>query len=62
MEIIVNAGQSRSVYVLKRYMPPVVEILMKLILLNEADGYARQSAHLMQTRLIEQDAGERASY
>ncbi|QLK18999.1 PTS lactose/cellobiose transporter subunit IIA [Raoultella ornithinolytica] len=27
------------------------------LLLNEADGYARR-AHLMQTRLIEQDAGE----
>jgi len=38
MEIIVNAGQSRS-------------------LCFEADGYARQ-AHHMQTKLIEQDAGE----
>jgi PTS system cellobiose-specific IIA component len=36
---------------------PATEIDEARLLLNEADGYARR-AHQMQTRLIEQDAGE----
>ena len=51
MEIIVNAGQSRSLCF------EALHAARTKLLLNEADGYARR-AHLMQTRLIEQDAGE----
>jgi len=50
MEIIVNAGQSRSLCFEGNFDEAKS-------LLREADGYARQ-AHHMQTKLIEQDAGE----
>lgn len=57
MEIIVNAGQSRSLCfeALRAAREGAFDEASKL--LKEADGYARQ-AHKMQTRLIEQDAGE----
>ena len=57
MEIIVNAGQSRSLCFEALHAARSGNINEAKLLLNEADGYARR-AHLMQTRLIEQDAGE----
>ena len=57
MEIIVNAGQSRSLCFEALHAARSGNIHEAKLLLNEADGYARR-AHLMQTRLIEQDAGE----
>ncbi len=57
MEIIVNAGQSRSLCFEALRAARVGQLDEARQLLNEADGYARQ-AHKMQTKLIEQDAGE----
>ena len=57
MEIIVNAGQSRSLCFEALHAARQGNIDEAKNLLREADGYARQ-AHKMQTKLIEQDAGE----
>ncbi len=57
MEIIVNAGQSRSLCFEALHAARKGNIDEAKSLLREADGYARQ-AHKMQTKLIEQDAGE----
>ncbi len=57
MEIIVNAGQSRSLCFEALHAARQGNIDEAQSLLREADGYARQ-AHKMQTKLIEQDAGE----
>lgn len=57
MEIIVNAGQSRSLCFEALRSAREGNIGEAKLLLKEADGYARQ-AHQMQTKLIEQDAGE----
>lgn len=57
MEIIVNAGQSRSLCFEALHAARQGNIDEAKCLLREADGYARQ-AHKMQTKLIEQDAGE----
>ena len=57
MEIIVNAGQSRSLCFEALLAARQGNIDEAKSLLREADGYARQ-AHKMQTKLIEQDAGE----
>lgn len=57
MEIIVNAGQSRSLCFEALQAARQGNIDEAKSLLREADGYARQ-AHKMQTKLIEQDAGE----
>ena len=57
MEIIVNAGQSRSLCFEALHAARQGNIDEAKSLLREADGYARQ-AHEMQTKLIEQDAGE----
>ncbi|AXO49357.1 TPA: PTS lactose/cellobiose transporter subunit IIA [Enterobacter hormaechei] len=57
MEIIVNAGQSRSLCFEALHAARQGNLDEAKSLLREADGYARQ-AHKMQTRLIEQDAGE----
>ncbi|EMC0024986.1 PTS lactose/cellobiose transporter subunit IIA [Enterobacter cloacae] len=57
MEIIVNAGQSRSLCFEALHAARQGNIDEAKSLLCEADGYARQ-AHKMQTKLIEQDAGE----
>ena len=53
MEIIVNAGQSRSLCFEALHAARTGNIDEARLLLNEADGYARR-AHQMQT----QDAGE----
>ena len=57
MEIIVNAGQSSSLCFEALHAARQGNIDEAKSLLREADGYARQ-AHKMQTKLIEQDAGE----
>lgn len=57
MEIIVNAGQSRSLCFEALHAARQGNLDKAKSLLREADGYARQ-AHKMQTKLIEQDAGE----
>jgi PTS system cellobiose-specific IIA component len=57
MEIIVNAGQSRSLCFEALHAARTGNIDEARLLLNEADGYARR-AHQMQTQLIGQDAGE----
>ncbi|MDM7090913.1 PTS lactose/cellobiose transporter subunit IIA [Enterobacter hormaechei] len=57
MEIIVNAGQSRSLCFEALHAERQGNLDEAKSLLREADGYARQ-AHKMQTKLIEQDAGE----
>ena len=57
MEIIVNAGQSRSLCFEALNAARQGNLDEAKSLLREADGYARQ-AHKMQTKLIEQDAGE----
>lgn len=57
MEIIVNAGQSRSLCFDALHAARQGNLDEAKSLLREADGYARQ-AHKMQTKLIEQDAGE----
>ncbi|EPF0043848.1 MULTISPECIES: PTS lactose/cellobiose transporter subunit IIA [Enterobacter cloacae complex] len=57
MEIIVNAGQSRSLCFEALHAARQGNLDEAKSLLREADGYARQ-AHKMQTQLIEQDAGE----
>ncbi|HCT8910109.1 PTS lactose/cellobiose transporter subunit IIA [Enterobacter hormaechei] len=57
MEIIVNAGQSRSLCFEALHSARQGNLDEAKSLLREADGYARQ-AHKMQTKLIEQDAGE----
>ena len=57
MEIIVNAGQSRSLCFEALHAARQGNIDEAKSLLREAEGYARQ-AHKMQTKLIEQDAGE----
>lgn len=57
MKIIVNAGQSRSLCFEALHAARQGNIDEAKSLLREADGYARQ-AHKMQTKLIEQDAGE----
>ena len=57
MEIIVNAGQSRSLCFEALHAARQGNLDEARSLLREADGYARQ-AHKMQTKLIEQDAGE----
>ncbi|WLI78217.1 PTS lactose/cellobiose transporter subunit IIA [Kosakonia sp. H02] len=57
MEIIVNAGQSRSLCFEALRSAREGNMEEAKLLLQEADGYARQ-AHQMQTKLIEQDAGE----
>ena len=57
MEIIVNAGQSRSLCFEALHAARQGNLDEAKRLLREADGDARQ-AHKMQTKLIEQDAGE----
>ena len=57
MEIIVNAGQSRSLCFEALHAARQGNLDEAKSLLREADGYARQ-AHKMKTKLIEQDAGE----
>ena len=57
MEIIVNAGQSRSLCFEALHAARQGNLDEAKSLLREAEGYARQ-AHHMQTKLIEQDAGE----
>ena len=57
MEIIVNAGQSRSLCFEALHAARQGNLDEAKSLLREADGYARQ-AHKMQTQLIERDAGE----
>ena len=57
MESIVNAGQSRSLCFEALHAARQGNLDEAKSLLREADGYARQ-AHKMQTKLIEQDAGE----
>lgn len=57
MEIIVNAGQSHSLCFEALHAARQGNLDEAKSLLREADGYARQ-AHKMQTKLIEQDAGE----
>ena len=57
MEIIVNAGQSRSLCFEALHAARTGNIDEARLLLNEADGYARR-AHQMQTQLIGQDAGD----
>ncbi|MWT08851.1 PTS N,N'-diacetylchitobiose transporter subunit IIA [Escherichia coli] len=57
MEIIVNAGQSRSLCFEALHAARQGNLDEAKSLLREADGYARQ-APKMQTKLIEQDAGE----
>lgn len=57
MEIIVNAGQSRSLCFEALRAARQGEIEEAKSLLREADGYSRR-AHHIQTKLIEQDAGE----
>ncbi len=57
MEIIVNAGQSRSLCFEALHAARQGNLDEAKSLLREADGYARQ-AHKMQTKLIEQEAGE----
>ncbi|MEY7452448.1 PTS lactose/cellobiose transporter subunit IIA [Enterobacter hormaechei] len=57
MEIIVNARQSRSLCFEALHAARQGNLDEAKSLLREADGYARQ-AHKMQTKLIEQDAGE----
>ena len=57
MEIIVNAGQSRSRCFEALHAARQGNFDEAKNLLREADGYSRQ-AHRMQTKLIEQDAGE----
>jgi len=57
MEIIVNAGQSRSLCFEALQAARDGNFNEANSLLREADGYARD-AHKIQTRLIEQDAGE----
>ncbi|MDU1951114.1 PTS lactose/cellobiose transporter subunit IIA [Atlantibacter hermannii] len=57
MEIIVNAGQSRSLCFEALHAARQGNFDEAKNLLREADGYLRQ-AHRMQTKLIEQDAGE----
>lgn len=57
MEIIINAGQSRSLCFEALQAARKGDIAQAKKLLLEADTYSRQ-AHHMQTKLIEQDAGE----
>lgn len=57
MEIIMNAGQARSLCFEALHTARQGNVDEAKSLLREADGYSRQ-AHLMQTKLIEQDAGE----
>ncbi|WP_249022559.1 MULTISPECIES: PTS lactose/cellobiose transporter subunit IIA [Kluyvera] len=57
MEIIINAGQSRSLCFEALHAARQGEMEEAKNLLREADGYARQ-VHHMQTKLIEQDAGD----
>lgn len=57
MEIITNAGQSRSLCFEALHAARSGDFDEAKKLLHEADGYARR-AHHMQTKLIEQDAGE----
>lgn len=57
MEIIVNAGQSRSLCFEALRAARLGNVEEAQTLLREADGYSRR-AHQMQTKLIEQDAGE----
>jgi len=57
MEIIVNAGQSRSLCFEALQAARQGQIDHARDLLRQADTFTRQ-AHKMQTRLIEQDAGE----
>ena len=56
MEIIVNAGQSRSLCFEALHAARQGNLDEAKSLLREADGYARQ-AHKMQPKLIEQAAG-----
>ena len=56
MEIIVNAGQSRSLCFEALHAARQGNLDEAKSLLREADGYARQ-AHKMLTKLIEQAAG-----
>lgn len=57
MEIIINAGQSRSLCFEALQAARKGDIARAKSLLLEADNFSRQ-AHHMQTKLIEQDAGE----
>ncbi|UYU32035.1 PTS lactose/cellobiose transporter subunit IIA [Siccibacter colletis] len=57
MEIIVNAGQSRSLCFEALRSARQGDLDEAKSLLREADGYSRR-AHQIQTKLIEQDAGE----
>src|SRR5690606_23536508 len=57
MEIIVNAGQSRSLCFEALHAARQGNLDEAKTLLREADGYARQAQKLL-SKLIEQDAGE----
>ncbi|EPY4568842.1 PTS system protein [Klebsiella variicola] len=57
LDIIVNAGQSRSLCFEALQAARSGDFTQSAALLKEADGYSKH-AHHMQTRLIEQDAGE----
>lgn len=57
MEIIVNAGQARSLCFEALQAARAGDIDQAQQLLRQSDTFSRQ-AHKMQTRLIEQDAGE----
>ncbi len=57
MEIIMHAGQSRSLCFEALQAARKGSLDEAKSLLREAEGYSRR-AHLMQTKLIEQDAGE----
>ena len=57
MEIIVNAGQSRSLCFEALRSARQGDLDEAKSLLREADGYSRR-VHQIQTKLIEQDAGE----
>ncbi|PLR35892.1 PTS lactose/cellobiose transporter subunit IIA [Chimaeribacter californicus] len=57
MEIIVNAGQTRSLCFEALYAAREGNFEQAQALLKEADTYAH-AAHRVQTQLIEEDAGE----
>ncbi|WP_145500299.1 PTS lactose/cellobiose transporter subunit IIA, partial [Yersinia bercovieri] len=57
MEIIVNAGQARSLCFEALRAAREGDFTQAHTLLAESDGFTK-AAHRMQTKLIEQDAGE----
>ncbi|MFW5401918.1 PTS lactose/cellobiose transporter subunit IIA [Yersinia sp. 1252 StPb PI] len=57
MEIIVNAGQARSLCFEALRATREGDFVQAHALLSESDGFTK-AAHRMQTKLIEQDAGE----